>query len=171
MKTFVPGIVGLAGFALLAGGLLGPSAEAQEGTAPPRREVVRDTKAESENMRAASYDLLANRDRSAAAQGAPAVASVPAPAPARSPGGGSGGGGGAAAPPPAAPPAAAPPAVTVVPGAPPPSLAPPSGSAVTVLPPKSGGSGFSPAATPEPSALLLIGVGLAGLYRLRRRHD
>lgn len=29
--------------------------------------------------------------------------------------------------------------------------------------------GGSPAATPEPSTLLLMGAGLAGLYRLRRR--
>ena len=29
--------------------------------------------------------------------------------------------------------------------------------------------GASPAATPEPSTLLLMGAGLAGLYRLRRR--
>ncbi|MGH9347055.1 MAG: PEP-CTERM sorting domain-containing protein, partial [Vicinamibacterales bacterium] len=33
----------------------------------------------------------------------------------------------------------------------------------------SDGSGPSPAATPEPSTLLLMGAGLAGLYRLRRR--
>jgi hypothetical protein len=31
------------------------------------------------------------------------------------------------------------------------------------------GAGSSPAATPEPTTLLLMGTGIAGLYQLRRR--
>jgi hypothetical protein len=97
-------------------------------------------------------------------QKAPAERATPPaarPTPPRSgsgpaPGGGSVGGGGSAAPP----------AAAVTPGVaafgPAPAIAP------IEAPPFSPGGSPSPAATPEPTTMLLLGTGIAGLYRLRR---
>lgn len=95
-------------------------------------------------------------------------------------------------PPPPAPPAPAPPATPTAPGGNSARPAPPSTPAAPTVAPRppglshdapesaptigviggTGGSkGGSPASTPEPTTLLLMGAGLAGLYGLRRRRS
>jgi hypothetical protein len=96
---------------------------------------------------------------------APEVTQTPsAPAPRRpssrrSGGGGSGGGGGTINPPVAAAPA---PAVVAAPA---PALAP---APVVVAAPSSPAASPSASPTPEPTTMLLLGTGIAGLYRMRR---
>jgi PEP-CTERM motif len=110
---------------------------------------------------------------------APAASRQPAsrPSPPSSGGGnGSGspssGGGGSAAPPAvvaAAPPplvAAAPPPIVAAPIPGPAPAGPP--PAVGIVPPFSPGASPSASPTPEPTTMLLLGTGIAGLYRMRR---
>ena len=79
------------------------------------------------------------------------------------PGGGSVGGGGAASAPPAAV-AVTPSVAAIVPA----GAGPAPAIAALEAPPFSPAGSPSPAATPEPTTMLLLGTGIAGLYRLRR---
>jgi len=78
--------------------------------------------------------------------------------PSRVGGGGSGGGGSSSSPPTAAPTA------TVTAALPPAAAAP----VVSAIPPVSPGLSPSASPTPEPTTMLLLGTGIAGLYRMRR---
>jgi len=69
-----------------------------------------------------------------------------------------------------APPSVAPPVATIAPGLGLSQNAPEQAPTIGVLGPGKS-SGPSPAATPEPSTLLLMATGLAGLARLRRRRE
>jgi hypothetical protein len=181
-------MIGVAAFALLGAGSFADSVFAGQGGQHSQRERVPNSKA-VESAMPASNQAGGGRMRAAAARRAGnAVAAVPSspgvtpPAavpPAAQPG------------PPAATPAPAPPValppVAQPPVAQPPVALPPVASAPIVppglsadapeVPPSLGvaggrggsSSGPSPAATPEPSTLLLMGTGLAGLYRLRKR--
>jgi PEP-CTERM motif len=95
-------------------------------------------------------------------------AATPAPAQRPSPpssGGGNGGGGGSAAPPAVA---AAPLPVVAAPIIAGPEPAPAAPPVVGIVPPFSPGASPSASPTPEPTTMLLLGTGIAGLYRMRR---
>ena len=161
--------VGLAAFALLSTGLFALPVLAQQGGQHSQREGVANSKAGLQGM---PLNNLSGGGRSSAAKpggeaAAPAADTPAASAPAPS-AGGSGSSNNAPVSAPAAPPAA--PAVSAVPLAP--SLsqdAPEVPPSLGVVGARGASSGPSPAATPEPSTLLLMGTGLVGLYRLRKR--
>jgi hypothetical protein len=116
--------------------------------------------------RVASQDAAAGEKTTTARTQAPAAQRTPAAAPPSRDGGGnrsgspSSGGGGSAAPPAAVAPAVG--GVAIAPG-----LAGPA-PALSVVPPFSPGASPSASPTPEPTTMLLLGTGIAGLYRMRR---
>ncbi len=160
--------VGLAAFALLGSGLFAvPALAGQAAAQHSAREGVVNSKA-----------VLETTPANNVGNGRTRVARAPAPAvgvdnpPAAAP---SAPGAPAAAPPSSARPAApvaAPVPVVSVPAPAPSGLsadAPEIPPTISVVGGGNAPSGPSPAATPEPSTLLLMATGLVGLYRMRRR--
>jgi hypothetical protein len=162
-------MAGVAAFALLSLGLSVHPAWAEQGGQSGQQGRVENSKADNQRTSVSSLsgqptvDLGKKVIDAAPAPSAPsapaASGSQPSPAPNASA--------------PAAPVAANPAPVVAVPAVPPAGL---SGDAPEV-PPTLGvvgggggaSSGPSPSSTPEPSTLLLMGTGLVGLYRLRKR--
>jgi hypothetical protein len=166
---------GVAAAALLGAGLLVPAVFAQGGQ-HSQREGVANSKAGDQTSSVSNLGPD-GRSRSAATTVVEAEIAAPAPtAPVAAPsagGGGSGSGSGSGSAPAPAP-APAPP--VVVAPAPPAVASPGLSEDAPEVPPSLGvvdgsgaASGPSPSATPEPSTLLLMGTGLVGLYRLRKR--
>jgi hypothetical protein len=163
-------MAGVAAFALLSTGLFALPVLAQQGGQHSQREGVANSKAGLQSLpmnnlggegrsRTAAGVATPGADLAAPVPNAPAAA-VPAP---------SAGGSGSSNAPVSAP---AGPSVTAAAPIAPPGLsqdAPDVPPSLGVVGARGPSSGPSPAATPEPSTLLLMGTGLVGLYRLRKR--
>lgn len=166
-------MAGVAAVALSAG-LFAQPALAQQGGGHSQREGVANSKAGQQtmpmnNQAGGGRSVATARIAAVEADAAAPSAGRPAPSPA-APGGG-GGSGSSSVPVPApavtAPPAAAPVGAAATPGLS--QDAPEIAPSLGVVGGRGGSSSPSPAATPEPSTLLLMGTGLVGLYRLRKR--
>jgi hypothetical protein len=158
-------MAGVAAFTLLSAGLFAQPLLAQQGQWQAPREGVMNSKAEVSgvpmNNRVGERQGQTNKTE-VQATAPPAAPSPAAPAPPSA----------GPAPSPSAPVPAPGPAVPAQPGV----AAPPGLSAdAPEVPPNlgvvggGGRPGPSPASTPEPSTLLLMGTGVLGLYRLRKR--
>jgi hypothetical protein len=162
-------MAGVAAVALSAG-LFAHPVLAQQGGGHSQREGVANSKAGQQTL---PLNNLAGGGQSGSTAGVAAVeaeaaptASRPAPSPA-APGGGGGSGSSSAPAPEVTAPAAAPVGAAATPGLS--QDAPEIAPSLGVVGGRGGSSSPSPAATPEPSTLLLMGTGLVGLYRLRKR--
>jgi hypothetical protein len=148
--------VGLAALALLVGSGVASAGQADAGLDRQLRGLKGkfDARERGRSPREGKVTTVAPPAATAAAPERPAAPSAPSTPSS------SGSSASSAAPAEAAPTVAAAPVLS--------KDAPSTAPAVGVIG-KGASSGPSPAATPEPSTLLLMGAGLAGLYRLRRK--